>query len=43
MMIGYVNQQLIQNEQTMLYEQSFAHLLKIAAAWRRCYFDSPPP
>jgi len=42
MVVGYVNDQLISNQQTMLYEQSFAHLLKVGTAWRRCYFDAPP-
>ncbi len=42
MVVGYVNDQLIQNQQTMLYEQSFAHLLKVGTGWRRLYFDAPP-
>lgn len=42
MVVGYVNDQLISNQQTMLYEQSFAHLLKVGTGWRRLYFDAPP-
>jgi len=42
MVVGYVNDQLISNQQTMLYEQSFGHLLKVATAWRRCYLNQPP-
>jgi len=42
MSVGYVNDQFIQNQQTMLYEQSFAHLLKVGTAWRRVYLNQPP-
>ena len=42
MIVGYVNDQMISNQQTMLYEQSFAHLLKVGTAWRRVYLDAPP-
>lgn len=42
MVVGYVNDQLISNQQTMLYEQSFGHLLKVGTAWRRAYMNQPP-
>jgi len=42
MVVGYVNDQLISNQQTMLYEQSFGHLLKVGTAWRRAYLNAPP-
>jgi hypothetical protein len=42
MIVGYVNDQMIQNQWTMLYESSYAHLIKQARAFRKIDFDGAP-